>query len=109
MFPKDALTLMQSRYSAYAAGDAKYIIKTTHPNNCDYSSDKSKWLKEIKAFCHLNIFENLEIVEYINCAPNEAYVTFIATISGNKHIEKSRFLKVDGQWLYESGEFLDEV
>ena len=26
--PKDALTLMKSRYSAYAAGEVKYIQKT---------------------------------------------------------------------------------
>ena len=108
LIAKDALTLMKSRYSAYAVGDAKYIIKTTHPNNSQYLSDTQKWIKEIKAFCFLNKFQKLEIVEYINIDPNEAYVTFIATINNQKMIEKSRFVKEKKRWLYESGEFLEE-
>lgn len=32
----DALKLMVTRYSAYAAEDASYIMRTTHPQNPDY-------------------------------------------------------------------------
>ncbi len=107
LIAKDALTLMKSRYSAYAAGDAKYIIKSTHKDNRDYTSDFKRWTKEILAFSKSTNFEKLEIIDFID-GEKEAFVTFIATLNGEKMIEKSRFLKVENQWLYESGEFLEE-
>ncbi|XP_057853001.2 uncharacterized protein LOC131063222 isoform X1 [Cryptomeria japonica] len=33
----DALTLMKARFTAYANGVVDYIVKTTHPQNPDYS------------------------------------------------------------------------
>ena len=104
--PKDALTLMKSRYSAYAVGDANYIIRTTHPNNCDYSTDIDKWKSEIKEFCKNTEFKRLEILEFID-GENEAFVTFKAYLNNGYMIEKSRFLKVDNRWLYVDGEFLN--
>jgi len=58
---KDALTLMKSRYSAYAIADTNYIIKTTHPNNCDYREEKTQWKREIEHFCKST---NLSSTEY---------------------------------------------
>ncbi len=107
MLARNALELMKSRYSAYALSNAKYIIKTTHKNNGDYSDDREKWSQEILAFTKSRDFEKLEIIEFID-GETEAFVTFIATLSSEKMIEKSRFLKEENQWLYESGEFLEE-
>lgn len=36
----------------------------------------------------------------------EAFVTFEAKLSEGILREKSRFLKVEGKWFYESGDFL---
>ena len=47
---KTALLLMKSRYSAYAVGDANYIVKTTHENNGDFSSEVKAWKQSIDAF-----------------------------------------------------------
>ena len=102
--PKNALLLMRSRYSAYAVGDSRYIIKTTHPNNPDYSTDTKSWRESIDLFCSSTEFLGLEIMEFIN-GEEEAFVTFRAKLSSGEMIEKSRFLKVENQWLYESGEF----
>ncbi len=33
LLAKNALELMKSRFSAYAVGDANYIIKTTHKSS----------------------------------------------------------------------------
>jgi len=99
-----ALLLMKSRYSAYAVGDAKYIIKTTHPNNPDYTPDLLAWQEGIKAFSNTTKFLGLEILECIE-KEHEAWVTFRAQLSSGEMIEKSHFLKVKNQWLYESGEF----
>jgi len=101
--PKTALLLMKSRYSAYACNHASYIIKTTHPNNFDYTKNTKRWKESIESFSKTTEFLNLEILESID-GDNEAFVTFKAKLSSGEMLEKSRFLKVDGLWLYESGE-----
>jgi len=104
--PKTALLLMKSRYSAYATKDSKYIIKTTHPNNPDYKTDTKEWRESIDTFCNSTNFLGLEIIEFVD-GDKEAFVTFRAKLSSGDMVERSRFLKVDGRWLYESGEFIE--
>jgi SEC-C motif domain protein len=101
----DALSLMITRYSAYAVGDSSYIMRTTHANNQDFKEDRKIWAKEIDTFCNGTEFMGLEVVDFVD-GENEAFVTFKAKLSDGTLKEKSRFLKVDGRWLYESGEFL---
>lgn len=98
----DALTLMKSRYSAYAANEYAYIIKTTHPENPDYSTETQPWKNSIVAFSKHTEFLGLEIVEFID-GRNEAFVTFIASLSTGPLKEKSRFLKAEDRWLYAEG------
>ena len=100
----DALALMKSRYSAYAADLPDYIIKTTHNDNPDFTDDIKKWREEIKRFTQQTEFLKLKILDFVQ-AQEEAYVTFIATLSSGELREKSRFLKVSGRWLYVDGEF----
>jgi SEC-C motif-containing protein len=102
--PSSALELMRSRYCAYSIGDAKYIINTTHPDNSDFIIDKKEWAKSIMDFCNSTEFLSLEILE-VEDKRDEAFVTFKASFSDSYMIEKSRFLKVDNNWLYESGIF----
>ncbi len=100
---KDALTLMKSRYSAFAAGEVKYISKT---------STFQKDLDELRAFCNGCSFLGLEIVEYME-GESEAFVTFIVKMECGgddaSFSEKSRFIKKDGKWFYESGEILENM
>ncbi|NEW61040.1 zinc chelation protein SecC [Sulfurovum sp. bin170] len=96
--PKTALLLMKSRYSAYAVGDSSYIIKTTHPDNPDYSDDK----QSIDSFCQHSDFLGLEIMEFVD-REREAFVTFRARLGSGDMVERSRFLRVDGCWLYVDG------
>jgi len=103
---KTALEIMKSRYSAYAVGDAKYIIKTTHPENCDYIENRVQWIKSIKEFCQYTDFDGLEILDY-KTNENEAFVTFKAMLSSGNMVEKSKFLKVNDIWLYHSGIFFN--
>ncbi len=100
----DALTLMKSRYSAYAADLPDYIIKTIHPKNPDFTTDTKTWRENIRLFTQQTEFLNLEIIDFTQ-TEEEAYVTFIATLSSGKLQEKSHFLKVSGKWLYVDGEF----
>lgn len=95
---------MQSRYSAYALHLADYIVRTTHPNNSDFTEDTSAWKISILEFTHNTRFTGLKILDFTD-GENEAFVIFEATLSSGILKEKSRFLKVEEKWLYESAEF----
>jgi len=101
--PKTALLLMKSRYSAYAVGNSSYIIKTTHPDNNDYSEDVKAWKESIYLFCEHTEFLGLKIEEFTE-GENEAFVTFKAKLNSGDLVEKSLFYKENGRWLYVSGE-----
>lgn len=109
-FPKTALELMKSRYSAFAVVNSDYIIFTTHQNNPDFTTDLKSWTNDILNFCKNTRFEKLEILEFIDDEV-QSFVTFKATLFQNENdisfIEKSRFLKVEGIWLYVDGKFID--
>lgn len=103
----NALLLMRSRYAAYAMGRADYIIRTTHPRNPNYRMDVAGWVQDIKRSYGDTQFQKLEIVDFVD-GDEVAYVTFVAHLRKNgKDVgfcEKSRFEKVDGRWLYHSGD-----
>lgn len=102
----NALKLMRSRYSAFALDLAEYIIRTTHPDNPDYTEEREKWGQSIHAFNLAHDFKGLKIREFID-GESIAYVTFEAIFEDGSFTEKSRFFKLAGAWLYESGEFTD--
>lgn len=97
--PKDALTLMKSRFSAYVVGDANYIIKTTHPHNPDYHDNHKVWREEILRFSKENHFLDLSI-ESFEEEKEQAYVMFKVTFEDGLLHEKSRFVKNGDIWLY---------
>lgn len=105
ILPSTAKKLMRSRYSAFALGLADYIMATTHPNNSDYTEEKNGWRNSILNFSQTTRFLGLKISEFID-GESEAFVTFEAILDGGSLCEKSRFLKVEGKWLYESGDFI---
>ncbi len=108
--PQNALELMKSRYSAFVAHDSSYIIKTTHKENPEYTSDIQAWEDSITEFSSHTDFKNLEIIDF-NEENELAFVTFKATIFQGaidvSFTEKSKFLKIDDVWLYHSGEFIE--
>ncbi|MDP3266531.1 MAG: YchJ family metal-binding protein [Sulfuricurvum sp.] len=104
ILPSNALKLMRSRYCAYALGLSDYIMRTTHSENPDFTDDTRVWKSSIDAFIQNTAFSGLKIMEFID-GENLAYVTFEALLNHQTFKEKSRFLKVNGKWLYESGEF----
>lgn len=108
--PQNALLLMKSRYSAFVINNSKYIIKTTHEKNPDYTQNIETWKKSLEKFSLLTDFKKLHIIEFID-GEAEAFVTFKAEIFQNgsdiSFIEKSRFLKEDNRWLYINGEIKD--
>jgi SEC-C motif-containing protein len=103
--PENALKLMRSRYSAYALCLPAYIMQTTHPANP--SRDTAEWAQKILDFCRNTEFKSLEILDFQE-EGSFATVTFTVGLVQNKKdasfTEKSRFEKVDGKWLYLSGQ-----
>ena len=110
-FPKTALELMKSRYSAFAVCNADYIIATTHKKNPDYTTNIQSWSQDIINFSRNTKFGKLEILDFID-AEFESFVTFKATLFQEDRdvsfIEKSKFLKEENKWLYVNGKFINE-
>jgi SEC-C motif-containing protein len=93
----NALLLMKSRFTAYAIGNADYIIKTTHKTSPHYEKNINEWRKSIKQFSN-SAFKKLEILNFID-GEKEAYVEFKAYIDDYVMHERSYFIKED-KWYY---------
>ena len=103
----NALALMRSRYSAYALSLHAYIMRTTHPLGPNVQTDSNLWRREIELFCKNTDFRDLKILDMREDG-DIAHVTFLATLfQGSQDvsfIEESLFEKVEGKWLYKSGQ-----
>ncbi len=90
-----AEALMRSRYSAYVLGLHRYLLDTWHPSTRPAAIEPDppglKWL-------------GLEVRECRAIDEKNATVAFIARskLGGQAHRlrEKSRFERVNGQWMY---------
>ncbi len=97
----DPASLMRSRYTAFCRNDIAYLKATWHPETYPEdlgSEEASNWIK-------------LEIIDSFE-EGDEGEVEFKASlIFGDKleilH-ELSYFDKIDGRWLYHSGDFQNE-
>jgi SEC-C motif-containing protein len=95
-----AEALMRSRYSAYAIGDADYLVATTH------SSTRNLHIKEdILEWSQSNQWLKLEVL-----ASTETTVKFKAYYSDYQgksqvHQEHSTFVLENGSWFYVDDEY----
>jgi len=103
--------LMRSRYSAYAIGNADYLMKTLHSSVRDQQnySDIKQWSVE-------NSWTKLEIVsaEFGEVSDVKGIVEFKAFYtnkagSEQMHHERSSFVKEAGKWFYVDGVFNPSV
>ncbi len=98
-----ALALMRSRFSAFALGDASYLLTTWH------SSTRPKRLDLDSGIT----WRRLQIVDTVAGTQDDAtgVVDFRAQFErhGKRHImrECSRFIRVKGRWLYLDGDVKD--
>lgn len=102
-------TLMRSRFAAYALGNVGYIMRTTHPQSPHRQRPQKAWRQDLEAFCRQTDFLGLQILQIGEPQDNRGWVTFRATLMRAGHdvsfTEKSQFERVNGRWLYHSGEF----
>lgn len=94
---------MRSRYTAFVLHDADYLIKTWHPS-C-HAIDFRPGLEQnftITEWLGLTVFASAE-----GKHAEEGYVSFVARFREQGKpgaiIERSRFLKENGQWYYIDG------
>ena len=95
--------LMRSRYTAFVKRDADYLVKTWHPScqagtfrdDIQNGFGQTEWLG-------LTVFDTAP-----GRSPDEGFVSFVARFRENNKngaiIERSRFLKENGQWYYIEG------
>ncbi len=107
--PPTPEALMRSRYSAYAMGNVRYIIDTTHPASPYYQKNKSAWTKSLKTYTDKTTFIGLQVQDaHIEQDGKTGFVTFTAILlqdgKNASFTEKSRFLLVNQRWLYVDGE-----
>lgn len=100
---------MRSRYCAYALALIDYIMDTTHPAHPEYSTDRTRWKAEIKSFTDNTRFHQLKILGALD-GETLSTVKFTAYLrqadQDATFTENSTFEKVDGKWLYRSGEII---
>ncbi len=103
---------MRSRYTAYAMGRVDHIISTTHPDSPHFEVDRAAWEASIRRFCNSTRFLRLRILEH-SMDEDTGQVTFCASLEqGGRNAsftERSRFERVDGCWLYRSGDRLGDT
>lgn len=96
----DAESLMRSRYTAFARGDAAYLLATWHPSTRPASLDLEPGLRWL----------GLEVRAHRTTGPDRAQVEFVARSrpagGGPAHRlhECSRFVREDGRWYYLDGQ-----
>jgi SEC-C motif-containing protein len=106
--PITAEELMRSRYSAYAAVEVDYILRTTHP-----STRKFHEPREIERWAKTSHWQKLEIISKTkgNSSDKQGTVEFKAYFldADNEphiHHEHSNFRKELGKWFFVDGKVL---
>ena len=94
--------LMRSRYCGFVFGDEDYLLATWHPETRPSRvrlDSQQRWLGLAIRSTHAGGADD-----------HEGQVEFVARFKvngkGHRLHEKSRFRKIDGEWLYVDGEFL---
>lgn len=89
---------MRSRYTAHTRNDVDHLAATWQPDQRPPSISHDRSVK----------WRGLEIVDAPAPTDDEATVEFIARFArdGEAHAlhERSRFVRIDGAWLYTDGE-----
>ena len=96
----NSLTLMRSRYSAYATHNVEYLLKTTYVSERDYYSKT-----EILKWATSNKWQKLEILSFTeNTVEFKAYF-LDSNLKPQTHYEFSTFKFENDYWFYVNGRF----
>jgi SEC-C motif-containing protein len=97
-----AEALMRSRFSAFAVGDAGYLLRTWHPSTRPAAldlDDTLRWYRlDILATARGGLLDTEGMVEFVA----HHKVPGVRGSAGSQH-ERSRFSKDTGAWTYVDG------
>lgn len=92
---------MRSRYTAYVLHESQYLLDTWHPDTRPSHlllDDQQRWLGlRIKRTENGQPGDNIGVVEFI--------ARYKIAGRGFRLHEVSRFVRIDGKWLYVDGDF----
>src|SRR5690554_1653696 len=98
--------LMRSRYAAYARGEVDYIVETTDPGSPAWQEPVKIWRDEIRRFGRDSEFLGVEILDASE-GGDRGEVEFLAKLRAAgedaSFEERSKFVRREGRWLYQSG------
>lgn len=100
-----ALSLMRSRYTAYAERNVDYLRRTWHPSTRPADIDPST----IPVWVGLHIVRAEKGMAHDSAGVVEFKAAFL-TRQETRHLhEVSRFVQEDGRWLYVDGDIIDDT
>jgi SEC-C motif-containing protein len=95
-----AEALMRSRFSAFAVGDAAYLLHSWHPRTRPDAVDldaSMRWYRlDIESTRQGSLFDSVGEVEFT------AFYRVKGSGAGTLH-ERSRFERYEGRWVYVDG------
>ncbi|MEJ3404728.1 YchJ family protein [Rathayibacter sp. YIM 133350] len=87
--------LMRSRFSAFAGGDAAYLLATWHPSTRPHDLE----LDAAQRWYRLDILDTAQGGPLANTGSVEFIAYYRGEQRGRLH-ERSRFVRLEGRWLY---------
>jgi SEC-C motif-containing protein len=111
---EDAVSLMRSRFAAFAMKQPEYLWRTLHRDHEDRARPEEEILRELRAACSVQRYLGLTILE--SGGPGEdgvAHVVFAARVFRKgrdiSFTERSAFRHDGVGWRYLSGELTPEA
>ena len=103
----DAVSLMRSRYSAFALENAPYLWRTLHPSVPERSRKEDEVLTLLRRASRMFDYSGLEVIDSRD-EGDTAQVLFLAHMlqkgKDESFVERSKFVREGGKWLYLTGE-----
>lgn len=85
---------MRSRYSAFVLSDADYLLRTWHPSTRPDPHELSRGLDRDWTGLEITAWDAGGLLD------DEGTVSFHASYAGGRQTESSRFVRLDGAWVY---------
>lgn len=107
----DPPSLMRSRYSAFARGDAAYLLRTLHPDHADREAGDAALLASLRDTFRRCRYEGLRVLDQRPAAGDGlAEVLFLARVReggrDRSFVERSYFAHDGVGWRYLAGDLL---
>jgi len=102
----DAVSLMRSRYSAFALENAAYLLRTLHASLPERSQPEGEMLTLLRRACRAYEYPGLKVLEDKQDG-DKAEVLFLAQMfdgpKDGSFLERSEFVRENGKWFYTTG------